>query len=162
MTEHFTLADCESHLLCQRKNFAIALNKIPAVKTPTGTISTFMEWASACEILELARDRLTEPIIVSCGYRCPDLNLLAGGEPTSQHQGFRRIRGGNGSTLIIQSVAFDLQTKETAGLARLYEILAKLPHDQLIMEDRKQGKDWIHWSWNPYHNNRSQKFTLNV
>ena len=161
MTTHFTLAECESHLKCEQHNFAIALNKIPKVKTPTGCISTVEEWRMGCEILEVARDRLSEPITVSCGYRCPDLNLLCGGEPTSQHQGFRRVRN-NGSVAVIQSVAFDLQTGTEAALIRLYEILAHLPFDQLIMEDRKQGKDWIHWSYNPYHNNRKQALTLNV
>jgi len=161
MTEHFTLAEIESHRLCEKHNFPVALNKIPTVKTPTGFISTLAEWTSACQILEIARDRLSESITVSCGFRCPALNKLAGGEFNSQHQGFRNTKD-NLSILTVQSVAFDLQTKDEAGLDRLYELLSHLPHDQLIMEDRAKGKDWIHWSWNPYHTNRSQKLHLNV
>lgn len=158
MTTHFSLADCESHLLCERKGFDPALNRIPVVKTPTTHIATTHEWQLACELLEIARERLgNQPIVVSCGFRCPELNKLCGGADLSQHQGYHKRDG-----QYIQSVAFDLQTKTPELLAELYKILSHLPYDQLIMEDRKVGHDWIHWSWNPYYSNRAQAFGLQV
>lgn len=157
MTEHFTLAECESHNLCARHGIPVDENKIPVVKTPTGIISTIAEWTSACEILEVARARIGQSIIVSCGYRGPKLNQLAGGVPTSQHMGCRHVRK-NGGVEIVQSVAFDLQLKNLAQLQDLYDIIAALPHDQLIFEKPRIGNPWLHWSWNPYHRNRMQHF----
>ena len=40
-----------------------------------------------CEdILQPIRDRYGKPIVVTSGYRCPELNKLVKGSPTSQHQ----------------------------------------------------------------------------
>lgn len=35
--------------------------------------------------LEAVRIRLAAPIIISSGYRCPELNAMVGSKPTSQH-----------------------------------------------------------------------------
>jgi len=161
MTTHFSLAEVESHRLCERHGIPIAENKIPVLKGPGIVIATQQEWLLGCELLEQARSKLGQPITISCGYRAPKLNSLCGGAAGSQHQGCRRVRGAAGSIEIIQSVAFDLQTPQEADLLRLFEILLTLPHDQLILEDRTRGKDWVHWSWNPFAPNRGQNFILN-
>ena len=157
MTAHFSLAECESHRLCTKHGFPIVKNRIPRVATVANPISSVAEWMIGCELLETARAQLGSPITISCGYRCPELNRLAGGAPNSQHLGYS-VR----NRQVIQSIALDLQTATEAELDRLYAILQTLPHDQLIMEDRRQGRDWIHWSYNLYAPNRSQAFTLNV
>lgn len=157
MTPHFTLSECESHALCLRHVYPIVDNRLPRIKSPTTQIATIAEWRAGCEILEQARAKLGHSITVSCGYRSPRLNQLAGGAMHSQHMGYRRL-----DVRVVQSVAFDLQVPTEPLLDHLYAILQTLPHDQLIMEDRRQGRDWIHWSWNPYAPNRAQAFTLNV
>ena len=36
-------------------------------------------------ILQPLRDDIGKPLIISSGYRCPEVNFLVGGKPTSQH-----------------------------------------------------------------------------
>lgn len=79
-------------------------------------------------ILETARYEFGKPINVSSGYRSRILNKTVGGAPTSQH---------------VQGKAADLIVnggKEE--LLRLFHILMKIPHDQLIWENT-----WIHVSY---------------
>ncbi len=77
------------------------------------------------EVLDKARERLGAPIYVNSGYRCRELNQRVGGARNSYH---------------MQGRAADLDTR--AGLnRRLYDILATLPHTELLWE---QGGRWIH------------------
>lgn len=41
---------------------------------------------SVATMLQVVRDHYGSPVIVHSGYRCPELNTLIGGSPTSQHQ----------------------------------------------------------------------------
>ena len=86
------------------------------------------------------RDR----IIVSSGYRCPELNKAVGGARTSQH------------TL---GQAADIHTKSNSKESnkQLFELIKqlKLPFDQLINE---YNYSWVHVSYS----NRNRRQILNI
>lgn len=91
-------------------------------------------------ILDPLREAYGQPIIVSSGYRCPELNKAVGGAKTSQH------------TL---GQAADIYTKSNSKESnkQLFELIKqlKLPFDQLINE---YNYSWIHVSYS--HRNRRQ------
>ena len=69
------------------------------------------------EVLQPLRDAWGKPLHVNSGYRCPELNALVGGVPTSQH---------------MEGEAADIATDTPAELARLAMKLG-LPFDQMIL-----------------------------
>ena len=93
-------------------------------------------------VLDPAREALGKPIRVNSGYRCPRLNKCVGGVDNSQH---------------IKGEAADIDTGHPAENKRLFEILLKLPFDQLIWErGNKQGPAWIHVSYKRNGENRKE------
>ena len=93
-------------------------------------------------ILDPAREALGKPIRVNSGYRCPRLNKCVGGVDNSQH---------------IKGEAADIDTGHPAENKKLFEILLKLPFDQLIWErGNKQGPAWIHVSYKRNGENRKE------
>lgn len=95
-------------------------------------------------ILDPLREAYGEPIIVSSGYRCPELNKAVGGATSSQH------------TL---GQAADIHTKSNTKEAnkKLFDLIKglKLPYDQLINE---YGYKWVHVSYSP----RNRRQVLNI
>lgn len=95
-------------------------------------------------ILDPLREAYGEPIIVSSGYRCPELNKAVGGATSSQH------------TL---GQAADIHTKSNTKEAnkKLFDLIKglKLPYDQLINE---YGYKWVHVSYSP----RNRRQILNI
>ena len=95
-------------------------------------------------ILDPLRKAYGQPIIVSSGYRCPELNKAVGGARTSQH------------TL---GQAADIHTKFNSKESnkQLFEHIKqlKLPFDQLINE---YNYSWIHVSYS----NRNRRQILNI
>lgn len=75
--------------------------------------------------LDRAREQFGHPIYVNSGYRSAALNKVIGGARHSYH---------------MQGRAADLDT-HTGDNRRLYGILQKLPHTELIWENHGQ---WIH------------------
>jgi hypothetical protein len=81
-------------------------------------------------LLEQVRTKLGVPVIVSSGYRCPELNKAVGGQPKSQHltgQAADFIAPGFGSPSTVAAAIRDSQ----------------IPYDQLIIEFGR----WVHISW---------------
>ena len=94
-------------------------------------------------VLDPLRQAWGGPIRVNSGYRCPLLNKLVGGTPTSQHQ---------------HGEAADITVGSRAANRRLLALIKRLnlPYDQLI--DEKDCR-WIHISHRTGHNRRlSMKF----
>lgn len=76
--------------------------------------------ALVLEVLQPLRNAYGKPMHVNSGYRCPKLNALVGGVPTSQH---------------VKGEAADIGTgdqTESFRLARLAKTLG-LPYDQMIL-----------------------------
>lgn len=80
-------------------------------------------------ILDPLRALYKKPIKVNCGYRCPALNRAVGGVPTSQH---------------MTGQAADITGGSPAENKKLYNLIKKLPFDQVIYEF---GGQWIHVSF---------------
>lgn len=76
--------------------------------------------------LEPARTMLQRPIYINSGYRCHSLNQAVGGVANSYH---------------LQGRAADLTTGAIKHNRQLFNILASLPHTELIWE---HGGQWIH------------------
>lgn len=95
-------------------------------------------------ILDPLREAYGEPIIVSSGYRCPELNKAVGGATSSQH------------TL---GQAADIHTKSNTkeDNKKLFDLIKdlQLPYDQLINE---YGYKWVHVSYSP----RNRRQILNI
>ena len=81
---------------------------------------------------------LNAPIHVNSGYRCPRLNRIVGGTPSSQHQ---------------RGEAADITVGSPARNRRLLALIKRLdlPVDQCIDE---KGCRWIHVSHRAGHNRR--------
>jgi len=102
-----------------------------------------------CEkVLQPVRDHFGVPIIITSGYRCPDLNDAVKGATSSQH-----MKG--------EAADFKIKLDNAKGV-KLYDLylwmVDNLSFDQLIWEVRPNSK-WIHVSYKNEKANRQQVFT---
>ena len=99
--------------------------------TPTPAIRAKLE-ALIVNCLDPIRRIYGRPVIVSSGYRCPQLNSLVGGVSNSQHT---------------KGEAADLIPASGGSLAALARAAIQFgDFDQLILE-QAGGSKWIHVSW---------------
>ena len=106
ITEHFTVEEFLASPTAVRHNLTLTPN--PRV---------FSNLTNLCvHVLEPARCKLGKPIIVTSGYRSQSLNRLVGGSPTSFHL------SGRAADIVAPSGEHN----------RLFNILAELPHVELI------------------------------
>ena len=104
-----------------------------------------------CEkVLQPVRDHFGVPILITSGYRCPDLNDAVKGATSSQH-----MKG--------EAADFKIKVDNTKGV-KLYDLylwmVDNLSFDQLIWEVRGGGRSkWIHVSYVSEAINRQQVFT---
>ena len=95
-------------------------------------------------ILDPLREAYKQPIIVSSGYRCPELNKAVKGAKSSQH---------------VLGQAVDIHTKSNTKESNkeLFDLIKqlKLPFDQLINE---YNYSWVHVSYSP----RNRRQILNI
>ena len=97
--------------------------------TPPASAVTALE-ALVDHVLDPLREAWGGPIMVNSGYRCPELNSIVGGTPTSQHQ---------------RGEAADITVGSPDENRRLLALIKRLdlPVDQCIDE---KGCRWIHVS----------------
>ena len=98
------------------------------------------------ELLDPLRRAWGQPIRVSSGYRCPELNRAVGGVANSQHQ------TGEAADLTTGTATQNRQL-----FARIIEMQqsGRLDFDQLIWErGSAAGPDWIHLSYRRGSNRR--------
>ena len=90
-----------------------------------------------------------EPIIITSGYRSPEVNKLAGGSPSSNH---------------LTGCAVDIRCIGVEQALRYANILldiadgTKRDFDELFIERNKQGRYWIHFAVRPKENRRKISF----
>ena len=98
------------------------------------------------------QDNTTEadsPIIITSGYRSPEVNKLAGGSPSSNH---------------LTGCAVDIRCIGVEQALRYANILldiadgTKRDFDELFIERSKQGRYWIHFAVRPKDNRRQISF----
>ena len=98
--------------------------------TPTPGITQNLERLVA-NVLDPLRESWGKPIVVTSGYRCPELNKAVGGAKNSHH---------------MQGMAADISTGNKVDNRRLFQKILDLglPFTQLIDE---KGFSWIHVSY---------------
>lgn len=91
--------------------------------------------------LQPIREKLKRPMIITSGYRCPDVNKLAGGAKNSQH---------------LKGQAVDFIVKDISP-SKIIDFIRKsgVEFDQLINEYNK----WVHIS---FVKGKNRKQTLNI
>lgn len=82
-------------------------------------------------VLDPLREAWGRPLVVTSGYRCPELNKAVGGSASSHH-----MRG----------MAADISTGDKASNRKLFQLVLslELPFTQLIDE---KGFSWVHISF---------------
>jgi len=95
-----------------------------------------------CEsVLEPLREHIGKPVMITSGYRCPELNKAIGGAEKSQH---------------MKGQAADIVVKGMTVQELAEAIMASAPgFDQLILEP-----SWVHVSWRSADKNRNQVLDL--
>lgn len=98
--------------------------------TPTPGITQNLERLVA-NVLDPLREAWGKPIVVTSGYRCPELNKAVGGAKNSHH---------------MQGMAADISTGNKVDNRRMFQKILDLglPFTQLIDE---KGFSWIHVSY---------------
>jgi hypothetical protein len=87
------------------------------------------------QVLEPVRAVLRQPMFISSGFRCPELNKAVGGAVNSDH---------------IYGRAADFTSPNAGSVADIWGLLrgkADLPFYQLIREFDQAGHGWVHISW---------------
>lgn len=138
LTEHFQLSEFEKSATASTHHID---NHVPTAFIPN--VKNLCE-----QVLEPLRQHVGEPVIISSGYRCPELNRLVGGAANSQH---------------VTGQAADIYIADTSKLGQWFLwLIDNVPFDQLIWE--KEGtKRWIHVSCKmDLSQNRQKVFKLTV
>ena len=127
ITPHFAKEELERSATAQAYKID---NRIPESLMPKALV--------LCQAMEEVRAFLgttfgpETKIVTSSCYRCPRLNTLVKGQPTSQH-------------MALEAMDF------TAPPGKTQEVWAAirdsdLPYDQLILERDRNGNVWVHYS----------------
>ncbi len=120
LTEHFSLEEF-------RKGDPI----------PMECVNIFSELAT--QILELVREQFDLPLVITSGYRSPQENAEAHGQPNSEHMA------------TIDKCACDFYIAMPGGVRPVFDWMrenAELPYHQLILEHGSNGSSVIHVSIN--------------
>ncbi|MGC4395976.1 D-Ala-D-Ala carboxypeptidase family metallohydrolase [Hydrogenophaga sp. T2] len=123
LTPHFTLAELTRSTTAER----LRLDNTP----PADVIRALQTTA---EMLERIRDTLGAPVIVTSGYRSPEVNRAVGGATSSDHM------AGQAADILAPSFGTPYLIAST-----LAPLVSTLRIEQLILEGVK-GKQWVHVS----------------
>lgn len=111
--------------------------------TPSKEVITNLE-ALVDNVLDPLREIYGKPIIVTSGYRSPEVNRSVNGATSSQH---------------VKGEAADITVGTKEGNKWLFNIIKdKLPFDQLINE---HDYSWVHVSYKNNNQNRKQVLVIN-
>lgn len=138
LTSHFKLSEFEYSTTALARGFD---NHCPQHLIPN--------LRNLCErVLEPLREHVQEPIIISSGYRCPQLNAAVGGSKTSLH---------------MTGEACDIHLSDQKKLREWFVwLMDNVNADQIILERASKSSShyWIHVSCksNPSKNRHQVKF----
>ena len=90
-----------------------------------------------------------EPIIITSGYRSPELNKKVGGSPTSNHL--------TGCAVDIRVAGIE-QAMRYAVILMDYADETKQDYDELLIERNRSGGYWLHFAVRPEDNRRKFAF----
>jgi hypothetical protein len=98
------------------------------------------------DYLDVIREKVGKPILISSGFRCPVLNKAVGGVSNSQHQ-----KGLAADLICADMESLEKVLRETGGF------------DQLIKEHRKGSKSfWFHVSVCPRNGKPRNQIIMNL
>lgn len=98
------------------------------------------------DYLDVIREKVGKPILISSGFRCPVLNKAVGGVSNSQHQ-----KGLAADLICADMESLEKVLRETGGF------------DQLIKEHRKGSNSfWYHVSVAPRNGKPRQQVIMNL
>lgn len=98
------------------------------------------------DYLDVIREKVGKPILISSGFRCPVLNKVVGGVSNSQHQ-----KGLAADLICADMESLEKVLRETGGF------------DQLIKEHRKGSKSfWYHVSVASRNGKPRQQIIMNL
>lgn len=98
------------------------------------------------DYLDVIREKVGKPILISSGFRCPVLNKAVGGVSNSQHQ-----KGLAADLICADMESLEKVLRETGGF------------DQLIKEHHKGSKSfWYHVSVAPRNGKPRQQIIMNL
>ena len=92
-----------------------------------------------------------EPIIISSGYRSPQLNRKVGGSPTSNHL--------TGCAVDIRVAGIE-QAMRYAVILMDYADETKQDYDEILIEKNRYGAIWLHFAVRPKENRRKTMFLM--
>ena len=95
------------------------------------------------------KDTSEAPIIITSGYRSPELNKEVGGSPTSNHL--------TGCAVDIRVTGIE-QAMRYAVILMDYADETKQDYDELLIERNKSGGYWLHFAVRPKDNRRKTMF----
>ena len=90
-----------------------------------------------------------EPIIISSGYRSPEVNRKVGGSATSNHL--------TGCAVDIRVYGIE-QALRYAVILMDYADETRQDYDELLIERNKGGRYWVHFAVRPKDNRRKTRF----
>ena len=120
----------------------------PVMSSAPSVMSSVVETSheiSPCA--SLSRD--DNPIIISSGYRSPEVNKAVGGAPTSNHL--------TGCAVDIRCAGIEQAIRYACILLDIADG-TKRDYDELFLERSKQGRYWIHFAVRPKDNRRKTAF----
>ena len=137
LTRNFTYEElCNSNVAERR-----GINNRPRTKEEEKRVIENLK-ALCMEVLQPLRDFLGKPVVISSGYRCPELNKAVGGVKNSQH---------------MKGEAADIHVENTEHLLKIMHfIMDETDFDQLIWEKNRAGTQWVHVSYKREGVNRHQ------
>lgn len=131
LTEHFSLEEFTRSSTAKARGINNSLS--PTAETDLHVIRNIKNLCA--QVLEPLRNHISQPLVISSGYRSPRLNAAVGGAANSQHL------TGQAADLRIRSV--------TEAREWMRWIMDNTTFDQLILEHNKSGSHWIHVSCKP-------------
>lgn len=122
-SEFFTLRELTKSSTASRNNID---------NTPSAEIIQNLQYGVDM-VLDPLRRLYGKPIVITSGYRCPELNKRVGGVANSWHT---------------QGNAADIHVSSLAEASKIFSNLQKIPSvDTALFEHSKNGQ-WLHVQWN--------------